>query len=51
MYAATTIFDLLLPRAAAGVRITRGDITRLGNGGLCLGCDSCRWPACGFGAG
>ena len=49
MYAKTTIFDLVLPRIAAGVRISRKDITRLGNGGLCLGCEDCRWPDCGFG--
>lgn len=51
MYAKTTIFDLVLPRIAAGVRISRQDITRLGNGGLCLGCEECRWPDCGFGTG
>lgn len=51
MYAKTTIFDLVLPRIAAGVRISRKDITRLGNGGLCLGCEECRWPDCGFGTG
>lgn len=51
MYAKTTIFDLVLPRIAAGVRINRKDITRLGNGGLCLGCEECRWPDCGFGTG
>ena len=51
MYAKTTIFDLVLPRIAAGVRISRKDITRLGNGGLCLGCEDCRWPDCGFGTG
>lgn len=51
MYAKTTIFDLVLPRIAAGVRIFRKDITRLGNGGLCLGCEECRWPDCGFGTG
>lgn len=51
MYAKTTIFDLVLPRVAAGVRISRKDITCLGNGGLCLGCEQCRWPDCGFGTG
>lgn len=51
MYAKTTIFDLVLPRIAAGVRISRKDITRFGNGGLCLGCEDCRWPDCGFGTG
>ena len=51
MYAKTTIFDLVLPRIAAGVRISRKDITRLGNGGLCLGCEDCRWPDGGVGTG
>ncbi len=49
MYAKTTIFDLLLPRIAAGVRISRADIKGLGHGGLCLGCGSCRYPVCPFG--
>ena len=51
MYAATTIFDLMLPRIAAGVRVTKRDLTRLGHGGLCLGCKTCTWPNCGFGKG
>ena len=49
MYAKTTIFDLILPRVAAGVPVTRKDLTRLGHGGLCLGCEECRYPACSFG--
>ena len=49
MYAKTTIFDLILPRIAAKVPVTRKDITRLGHGGLCLGCETCRYPACSFG--
>lgn len=49
MYADTTVFDLMLPRVAAKVPVTRRDITRLGNGGLCLGCPECHFPACGFG--
>lgn len=49
MYAKTTIFDLILPRVAAGVPVTRKDLTRLGHGGLCLGCEVCRYPACSFG--
>ena len=49
MYHKTSIFDLLLPRILAGERLTRGDIIALGHGGLCLGCDDCRHPACGFG--
>lgn len=49
MYAKTTIFDLILPRIAAKVPVTRKDIIRLGHGGLCLGCEPCRYPACSFG--
>ena len=49
MYASSTIFDLMLPRVAAKVAVTRKDITVLGHGGLCLGCDVCRYPACSFG--
>jgi len=49
MYAKRTIFDLILPRAAAGVRLSRGDFTTLGEGGLCLGCETCTYPDCGFG--
>ena len=51
MYAKTTIFDLVLPRIAAGVALKRSDFVRLGHGGLCLGCDTCHYPACGFGKG
>lgn len=51
MYSKTTIFDLILPRVAAGVRITQRDIAKMGNGGLCLSCTSCRYPSCGFGKG
>ena len=49
MYAHTTVFDLLLPRLLAGDPIVRQDITRLGHGGLCLGCADCRYPDCSFG--
>ena len=49
MYASTTIFDLMLPRIAAGVSVTRKDITMLGHGGLCLECEECRYPDCSFG--
>lgn len=49
MYAGATIFDLLLPRLAAGVEITKEDITAYGEGGLCLGCSVCRYPECSFG--
>ena len=49
MYARRTVFDLLLCRAAAGVEITRDDIAALGEGGLCLDCETCTYPNCGFG--
>ncbi|MBQ9458859.1 MAG: molybdopterin-binding protein [Oscillospiraceae bacterium] len=49
MYARSTIFDLVLPRVAAGVELTRRDFTTLGEGGLCLGCKPCTYPNCGFG--
>ena len=49
MYAAATIFDIVLPRAAAGVPIIKADIVSLGNGGLCLGCKPCHYPICPFG--
>lgn len=51
MYAKSTIFDLLLPRVAAGVPVTGEDIAKLGHGGLCLGCETCHYPICPFGKG
>ena len=51
MYAKATIFDLVMPRIAAGVPLTRADFVRLGHGGLCLGCAECHYPACPFGKG
>jgi len=50
MYAGRTVFDLILPWAAAGVPVTREEIAALGEGGLCLGCEVCTFPNCGFGA-
>ena len=49
MYAAATIFDLMLPRIAAGVRLEKKDFVVLGEGGLCLGCKTCHYPICPFG--
>lgn len=49
MYAKRTVFDLVLPRIAAGRRITKEELARLGHGGLCLQCESCHYPACSFG--
>lgn len=49
MYAKRTIFDLALPRVAAGERLSAEDFYRLGEGGLCLNCPKCTFPNCGFG--
>ena len=51
MYAGATIFDLILPRVAADVPVTRAEIAAMGIGGLCLGCQECRYPICPFGKG
>ena len=49
MYHKASIFDVLLPRLLAGVRLTRRDILSLAHGGFCEGCPECHYPACGFG--
>ena len=49
MYAKRTIFDLVLPRLMADVPVSKEDLARFGNGGLCLNCETCRFPNCGFG--
>ena len=51
MYNKTTIFDLVLPKIAAGVKIEDRDLKKLGHGGLCLSCPVCSYPNCGFGKG
>lgn len=50
MHSKRTILDIALPRVMAGMRITKQDINDLAPGGLCLSCEHCIWPACGFGA-
>lgn len=49
MYAKRTVFDLVLPRLIAGDLVEKEDLDRLGEGGLCLNCDVCTYPNCGFG--
>lgn len=49
MYAKRTVFDLVLPRILAGEILEKEDIALYGEGGLCLGCESCTFPHCGFG--
>ena len=49
MYARRTIFDLVLPRIMTGEILTKEDFDSLGQGGLCLDCEVCTFPNCGFG--
>ncbi len=49
MYAKATIFDLVMPRIAAGITLNKADFVRYGEGGLCLGCQVCTYPHCPFG--
>lgn len=49
MYAKTTVFDLILPRVLAGEKVGRKDLAELGHGGLCMKCETCRYPVCPFG--
>lgn len=51
MYAKRTVFDLVFPYILTGQKLTRKDITKLGHGGLCLGCSTCHFPNCSFGKG
>ena len=44
-----TMFDVLLPQVFAGDRFTKAELLRLGDGGLCLQCPVCHFPACTFG--
>ena len=45
----TTIFDVLLPQIFAGDRLTKQDLIRLADGGLCQMCKACHYPNCTFG--
>ena len=49
MYAKATIFDLVLPRITAEVRLSKADFVAYGEGGLCLVCEQCTYPHCSFG--
>ena len=49
MYSRTSIFDLIVPRLLAGEKVTKADINKLAVGGLCLNCEVCTYPVCGFG--
>ena len=45
----TTMFDVLLPQIFCGDPLTKDDLIRLGEGGLCQMCDDCHFPNCTFG--
>ena len=45
----TTMFDVLLPQMFCGDPLTKDDLIRLGEGGLCQMCDNCHFPNCTFG--
>ena len=49
MYHKASIFDLIVPRLLAGVKVGAADIAALGHGGYCAGCGECRYPVCPFG--
>jgi molybdopterin biosynthesis enzyme len=49
MYYRASIFDLVVPRLLAGETVTRKDIIRMGHGGFCAACKTCRFPRCSFG--
>ena len=49
MYHKASIFDLVVPRILAGEKLSRRDIVAFGHGGFCEGCETCRYPVCGFG--
>lgn len=51
MYSKRTIFDLVLPRIMADVKFDDKDLAVMGHGGLCLSCEVCTFPNCGFGKG
>lgn len=47
----TTIFDVLLPQIFAGDKLTKQDLIKLADGGLCQMCGAanCHFPNCSFG--
>jgi molybdenum cofactor synthesis domain-containing protein len=47
----STSFDILMPRIAAGEKVTREDLAKLAHGGLCHFCKKCVYPVCPFGRG
>lgn len=51
MHSKTTSLDVFLPRIFAGLEIRPEELSKYGDGGLCMGCDECTYPRCYFGRG
>jgi molybdenum cofactor synthesis domain-containing protein len=51
IFSKRTAFDLILPRVLAGEKLLKRDFAYLGHGGLCVNCEICTFPKCGFGKG
>lgn len=51
IFSKRTAFDLILPRVLAGEKLLKRDFAYLGHGGLCVNCENCTFPKCGFGKG
>ena len=49
LHSPTTSLDVFLPRIFANQPIQKEDIAALGEGGFCMACPSCTYPACYFG--
>lgn len=49
MYAASTVFDAILPKTLAKIKWTKEELSELGYGGLCQNCKVCHFPNCTFG--
>ncbi len=49
MYHRASVFDIVMPRILAGIRMTKHDILTLAHGGLCESCPVCHYPNCSFG--
>ena len=49
MYAASTVFDVVLPKILAKIKWEREELIDLGYGGRCRQCDNCHFPNCTFG--
>ena len=51
IFSKRTVFDLILPRVLSGERLEKRDFAAYGHGGLCINCEECTFPKCGFGKG